>query len=169
MSEQHMSDGVRYERERARVRRARVLAWPAIAARLTEEPLNYKWPEQWNGYVPPANRAGGSVEETNVSIRRQALIDICNEVAEAERHRDETGEGPAEIVTPSMPGSITPKMLTRLHIMFTEAGISERDDKLGYCQSVIDRPIDSTKSLSRNEASQVMNALEQIINPEEKT
>jgi hypothetical protein len=35
------------------VTRERVLAYPDLAGRLTRPPLNFKRPEQWNGYVPP--------------------------------------------------------------------------------------------------------------------
>jgi|SRR5215471_1980382 len=38
---------------RTLARRERVLRYPDLAARLTEPPLNYARPEQWNGFVPP--------------------------------------------------------------------------------------------------------------------
>jgi hypothetical protein len=34
-------------------RRERVLKYPDLAKRLTEPPLSFRTPQDWNGYVPP--------------------------------------------------------------------------------------------------------------------
>ena len=73
---------------------------------------------------------------------------------------------PEPILTPSSPGSVTPGQLTRLHILFGEAGIREREDKLLFCQSVTDRAVDSTRDLSKNDAGFVMDALQRLVNEE---
>lgn len=67
-------------REANRQRRARVLAHPDLAARLTQPPLSYKQPEQWSGYVPPEQYGGSH----NDSQRRTALVEIMREVADRE-------------------------------------------------------------------------------------
>lgn len=88
-------------------RRERVLRHPDLARRLTEPPLGYKFPEQWNGFVPPAElqdempeglhssaldggypnqhgkRTGGT--RPNPSERRKALVAICAEALKRER------------------------------------------------------------------------------------
>jgi len=62
-----------------------VLSYPDLAKRLTEPPLDYAEPSQWNGFVPPEEFNG----QHNASPRRTALAEI---VAEAHA-RD--AEGPA--------------------------------------------------------------------------
>lgn len=73
---------------------------------------------------------------------------------------------PQPALDPSEPGSVTPGQLTRLHILFGEAGIADRGDKLLFCQSVTDREIESTRDLSKNAAGFVMDALQRIVNQE---
>ncbi len=58
--------------------RVAVLAYPDLAQRLTEPPLGYERPDQWNGFVPPATYD----QRRNDSARRDALAEI---VAEAHR------------------------------------------------------------------------------------
>ena len=60
-------------------RRAAVLAHPDLAAKLTEQPLNFARPDQWTGFIPPATTADHAI---NPSPVRAALVAI---VAEAER------------------------------------------------------------------------------------
>jgi hypothetical protein len=71
-------------------RRERVLGHPDLAARLTEEPIGYGRPEQWNGFVPPLVWNG----QFNDSPRRAALAEICAEALK--RHG---GDCPALDVT----------------------------------------------------------------------
>lgn len=92
-------------------RRERVLRYPDLARRLCEEPLGYKFPEQWNGFVAPADCQDETPESLrspngfpnpgwtmtgrtrrNDSPRRAALVDIC---AEAMRRERETQDGVA--------------------------------------------------------------------------
>jgi hypothetical protein len=63
--------------------RAMVLAHPDLAERLTQPPLSYQRPEQWNGFVPPDTFNG----QHNDSPRRAALVAI---VAEAESRKTKT-------------------------------------------------------------------------------
>lgn len=62
-------------REDADANRSAVLAHPDLAARLTQAPLEYTRPEQWNGFVPPAQ----ANEALNTSPRRQVLAEIVTE------------------------------------------------------------------------------------------
>lgn len=158
------NDVVAEARKRCRARRARVLAHPQIAAKLTQPPLRYRDPSFWTGYIPPKIIEGPSGPIENRSPERRALIEICNEVIEAERQAAAGGE----IQTAASPGSVTGPQLTRLHIMFAEAQITERADKLDYCQVQTGRPIESTKQLSQNEASIVMDMLAAIIEMEKQ-
>lgn len=60
-----------------RENRDAVLAHPDLAQKLTEPPLDYQRPEQWNGFVPPEYFN----QQVNDSPRRAALVEI---VAEAQ-------------------------------------------------------------------------------------
>lgn len=84
-------------RDHNRARRERVLRFPDLAARLCEPPLNFKHPNQWNGYVPPqtlsvddeplrspAGRPNQRHRRTdpqdlNMSPERAALVEICGD------------------------------------------------------------------------------------------
>jgi hypothetical protein len=57
-----------------------VLAYPDLAKRLTDSPLDYERPEQWNGFVPPAEFNGVH----NDSPRRAALVAIVEEARQRE-------------------------------------------------------------------------------------
>jgi len=100
-------EAVEQARAANQARRERVLRHPDLARRLTEPPLGYSRPEQWNGYVPPAEiqdevpeglhssaldggfpnqhgkRSGGT--RPNMSPRRAALVDICAEALRREQ------------------------------------------------------------------------------------
>lgn len=58
-----------------RTPREAVLAFPDLAERLTRQPLDYVRPDQWNGFVPPAEFNG----QANNSPRRAALVAIVDE------------------------------------------------------------------------------------------
>ncbi|MFJ9037922.1 hypothetical protein ACIRF8_15180 [Streptomyces sp. NPDC102406] len=82
----HMSEAQRV----AAYRRALVLRYPDLAAKLTESPLRFTAPKHWNGYIPPAtwNQA------MNTYSGRPVLLAL---VAEAERRRDQPQETAAEL------------------------------------------------------------------------
>lgn len=52
-----------------------VLAYPDLAERLTQPPLDYAKPEQWGGFVPPEYFN----QQPNGSPRRAALVEIVTE------------------------------------------------------------------------------------------
>lgn len=52
-----------------------VLSFSDLAARLTEQPLNFTSPGQWTGFVPPEEWGG----RRNSSPRRNALLDLIDE------------------------------------------------------------------------------------------
>ena len=64
-------------------RRALVLRYPELAAKLTEPPIRHTTPEHWTGYIPPAYDAEtyGGGQPINTSPVRAALVAI---LAEAE-------------------------------------------------------------------------------------
>lgn len=64
-------------------RRAAVLRWPDLAARLTEPPISHATPDAWTGYIPPATFNGGP----NTHPARRALIDLTTEAEHRARPR----------------------------------------------------------------------------------
>jgi dihydroorotase len=52
-------------------RRGLVLAHADLAAKLTEQPLNFSQPERWTGFIPPATLCTGAL---NTSPVRPALL-----------------------------------------------------------------------------------------------
>lgn len=57
---------------------------------------------------------------------------------------------------------ITPPQSKKLHALFNERGITERDDRLAYAAGIVDREIGSSNELSKDEASRVIDSLEQM-------
>jgi hypothetical protein len=60
---------------------------------------------------------------------------------------------------PADDGLITARQTGALHAAFNEAGMSDRDVRLNYCRKLIGRDIESSKDLTRAEASKVLDAL----------
>jgi hypothetical protein len=86
------------EREQCSNRRARVLAHPDIAQRLTDRPMSYARPDQWTGYIPPYLVSG---EKVNSSPIRHQLVAIC--VAVNQREKDIAAGIPVPTVAPEPP------------------------------------------------------------------
>jgi hypothetical protein len=101
----------------SRDRRDRVLRYPDLAARLTQPPLNYRRPEDWQGWIPPEAleveacrhcredpgqwgcRRPQHTARINNSVRRTELVAI---VAEADRRAEtEAGSTSARLEDPA--------------------------------------------------------------------
>lgn len=65
------------------VDRDRILRWPDLARKLTEPPLDYERPSQWNGFIPPLNSCTGQL---NNSSRRDALLRLATEAYQREQN-----------------------------------------------------------------------------------
>lgn len=76
------------ERAECAARRARVLAYVDLRARLTQAPLFFSTPDMWNGRLPPAMHG----DQMNTSPRRRALVEISAEALRREREEQEAGE-----------------------------------------------------------------------------
>jgi hypothetical protein len=65
-----------------------------------------------------------------------------------------------EVIEPEVleqePGPITPPQLTKLNIILQEQGLTERDDKLNYLSTYLERPITSSKDLTKAEAHRLI-------------
>jgi hypothetical protein len=56
---------------------------------------------------------------------------------------------------------ITQTQMKALHASFNDAGISDREQRLAYCRNLTGRELESSKDLTRDEASKVIDALKQ--------
>lgn len=63
-------------------------------------------------------------------------------------------------------GTITAAQTKKLAVQMNAAGITDRKDALDYVMSVIGRDVASRKELSKDEASRVIDALDQVIRTE---
>lgn len=72
---------------------------------------------------------------------------------EAELLDDENSEEP-------LPEPITPAQLKKLAILLREAGFDDRDTKLAFCTAAVNRTLTSSKELTINEASKLIDILE---------
>lgn len=63
-----------------------VLGHPDLAKKLTEPPIGYERPEQWNGFVPPELWR----EQHNDSARREALVELVTEAARRDAASEES-------------------------------------------------------------------------------
>lgn len=66
-------------RQTTAANREAVLAHPDLAKKLTQPPLDYARPEQWNGFIPPKLIATEDGYEVNNSPRRHALNRLLEE------------------------------------------------------------------------------------------
>jgi hypothetical protein len=76
-----MAPGIKAAAGQARARNAHrrtaVLARPGTARKLTQPPLSFTDPANWNGYIPPRLWH----EQPNNAPQREALLEICAEAA----------------------------------------------------------------------------------------
>lgn len=57
--------------------------------------------------------------------------------------------------------SITPAQLKKLHVVMSKEGLTDRDDALAWLSEQVKRPVESSKDLSKSEASEIIDFLEQ--------
>jgi hypothetical protein len=62
---------------------------------------------------------------------------------------------------PVEPAPVTDAQLKKLHAMFRDRGIEDRDARLDYCNGVIGRTVIGSRELTSDEASQIIDSLEQ--------
>lgn len=75
-------------------------------------------------------------------------------------------EPTAPAVPADPPESITAPQLKMLHALFRDKGFIDRDDALSYAGQILDRAVTTTKDLSKADASLVIDALNDLADPE---
>jgi hypothetical protein len=83
-------------------------------------------------------------------------------LANVESWLDEFNSRPqvdARDADPSSEGLISSAQIRKMAVSFKEQGITERSDRLAFIVDVVGHPVDSSKELTKGEASQVIEAL----------
>ena len=98
------------------------------------------------------------------STRRQSTA--VRFVSNSSRSARQWSNGEEAETAPVAPPLVDGKGLQILHICYSEAGITERTEKLLYAVSVINRPIESSKELTAEEAYLIRKSLTALVNTE---
>jgi hypothetical protein len=133
---------------------ARLIASDAILG------LGYSAEEVADGGTPTQAVNEQTVDATPTGTRRMSRRPKNDDGADTpeppvapveDRHSDEE---PA-------PSSITPDQSKKLHASFNDLGITDREQRLAYCTNLIGRDVTTSNDLTKDEASRVIDALEQ--------
>jgi hypothetical protein len=76
---------------------------------------------------------------------------------------------PAAEPEPALPVEelITPAQTKKLHASFNNKGFVDRDDRLAYVNEIVGIEVASSKDLTKDQASRVIDALEQLADVEQ--
>lgn len=85
--------------------------------------------------------------------------------AQRQQQQQRRTEGPrtaarAEPPLPTDDGKMTRPQQGKMHALFTDLSVTDREERLNYVMGVIDRPIESSTELSKDEAAKVIDSLE---------
>lgn len=86
--------------------------------------------------------------------------DADNVTPELEKIEKPAAPKPAVGSAPQEPATISAAQMRKMQAMYNELGISERDAKLRYASETIKRPLESSRDLTRHEAVQVIDRLD---------
>lgn len=113
--------------------------------------------------LPAEDEQRTEPEQQQSRVRAADLIPPSDDTP-APEPAPEVGEPvDAEIVEPeNEPEPVSDRQLRMLHALFTKAEWTDRDDRLRAASALAGRELASSKNLTRDEASQVIDALQQI-------
>lgn len=119
-----------------------------------------------NGAVPGRRSGMAGLRDAVAPPRAEEPVD-ADVVEDTPQTGDAAESAPTDGVevspTPPPPAAssdlITKAQLTKLHILLGEAGLEERVAGLAYLSDVLDRPVDSSKTLSKAEGTKVIETL----------
>lgn len=129
-------------------------------------------------FGPVAFHAGNDAQDAGSAItyyRRYALLAALGLAAEDDdgvaASKPPPKKAPAKKAAPRQASPddkangvevITGAQMTKLQTLFSKAGIAERVDRLAHVSELIGRPVESSKELTKAEASKVIDDLEMI-------
>jgi hypothetical protein len=73
---------------------------------------------------------------------------------------EDTQDRPSAAEPSENPDGITKAQLTKLHVLLNEGGMPDRISRLAYVSDTLDRPVESSKDLSKAEAHRVIERLQ---------
>jgi hypothetical protein len=122
----------------------------------------------------PAHRPGMSLREAaghpvdSNPHHDSSSPDPAADVPDAEIVEDKAATTDAGVHVPEavQRGTITDAQVKKLAVAMKAAGITDREDALAYVMSVIERDVASRNELSKDEASQVIDKLDDLIRTE---
>jgi len=137
---------------RASAELARAVFPDAIGGLAATEELNDN-PDPGNGAAPASTPAPKTRQRKRASVSAPATTPEHAPSAEPE--------------LPPLPGEDEPELMTeqqrpKLQVLFREKGIDDRGERLSYAGQVIGRQITTSKELTKAEASEVIDSLEQF-------
>lgn len=98
----------------------------------------------------------------NAAMRFGVALDLWareNLVEFAQAHASRPVQGPQTPEEAETGETVTPPQLKALGAAFTQAGVTDRAERLAYVSGVVGRDVTSSKELTRAEASRVLDAL----------
>ena len=122
----------------------------------------------------PSEAQGASQAAGDLPPDEQAIVDQLErdfdatertESAGAEAGTSSAGSGAERVVAPVSPAEpappITEPQRRKIHALFRDKGIADRAERLTYCGQVIGRDVPTSTELTVDEASQIIDHLEQ--------
>ena len=97
--------------------------------------------------------------------RRYALCAVLGIAAEDDDDGQAAQEAPEADPGPLTPEAVTPAQLRKLGVLFGELNVTDRDERLAYVSAVMNRQVESSKELTKREASTVIDLLEHERSP----
>lgn len=116
--------------------------------------------------IEPADPTSGWDEPKALAPGRDTVLRAVADVDLPPLPEEAVGQAPEPVQTsapePTItrpPGSITQPQMRMMMALLKQAGLSEREDRLDYCQTVIGRQVESSADLTKGEAQQILDCL----------
>lgn len=107
-----------------------------------------------------ADGAGAGVEVPAITASEPADDATAGTKRMSRRKAPAAIEAPEPEPEPADPDAVTDAQIKKMIVSFKASGISDRKDRIDYMSAVIGREVDSSKDLTKGEASMVIDALE---------
>lgn len=112
--------------------------------------------------APAAPATEAPKEKRTITRKQQPAPELPAAVHDAPADEEPPTEPAAPAEAPAEP--ITTAQLTKLNIVLQEQGLTERGDKLQYLSTYLERPIESSRDLTKAEAHRLIDEHETVSN-----